>query len=345
MDILFLAILTFILALFFTFTNGVHDASATASTMVACGATSPRRAVFFVSLLGFLGAILGGSAVALTLQTLIVVETGPLLVKIIFAAVTGATAWNVVTWRSGLPSSSTHSILGGLVGATSAGAGLGSVAWGLEELAMGELAGLTKVVVFLILSVIVGFVGGYLVRKISAVLLRGANRAVNNSLRRAQWFTTGTLAFAHGANDTQKQMGLIVLVLLSVGVTYTMDIPSWVRFSCAVVMAMGMLRGGWRIMRTLGRDIYPLKPLDSLDSQLVSSSSILLSTIIGAPVSTTQVISSSVLGVGAGENVRMVHWGVGKHMVISWFLTIPASAFLSALIFIILEGASGLGVF
>jgi len=342
-DVLFLVILAVLLALFFAFTNGVHDAASTAATIIACGAATPRAGVVLVAILGFAGALLGGSAVAFTVQGLLDVDTGPLLTAILLAAVVGATAWNLVTWRLGLPSSSTHSLVGGLVGAAVAGAGLGSVVWGLDELAAGELTGLVKVVAFLILSVAVGFAGGFAVRRISAVLLRPARQSINRRLRQAQWLTTAALAFAHGANDAQKQMGVIVLVLLSAGAVGSLGIPLEVRLACAIMMGLGTLGGGWNIMRTLGRKIYPLKPVDSLDSQLTSASSLLMSTALGAPVSTTQVVASSVLGVGAGENARMVQWSIGRHMVVSWFLTIPASAALSALIYIILSVASMAG--
>lgn len=337
MDALILAAATVLLALAFAYTNGVQDASSTAATMVASGAASPRSAVVFGALMGLAGAMLGGSAVAFTMMQVVDVPPGLLLGEVMLAAVAGATLWNIFTWKRGLPASSTHSLVGGLVGAAAAGAGLGSVAWGIEEIASGELIGLSRIVLFLIVSVAAGFMGGYALRKVSALLLRPAKRTVTRNLRRAQWITTGLLAFAHGSNDSQKQMGVIVLALMSTGLLSTTDIPLWVRVSCAAMMAAGTLAGGWEIMKTLGRRIFPLRPLDSLDSQLTSASSLLASTVLGAPVSSTQVVASSVMGVGAAKNARMVQWGVGKHMVVSWFLTIPASATISALILFILR--------
>lgn len=343
MDPLILATATALLALIFAYTNGVQDASSATATMVASRAASPRSAVVFAALLGFIGAMLGGSAVAFTMQGMVDVPPGEALSEILLAAVAGATLWNIFTWKKGLPSSSTHALIGGLAGAAAAGAGLGSVVWGVDELAVGHLTGLTRVVLLLIVSVAVGFVGGYIVRKASAVILRPAKMGVTKHLLRAQWLTTSMLAFAHGANDSQKQMGIIVLALISAGAAATSDIPLWVRASCAAMMFAGTINGGWNIMRTLGRKIYPLRALDSLDSQLTSAASLLAFTALGAPVSSSQVVASSVMGVGAAENARMVQWSVGRHMAVSWLLTIPASAALSALIFFILRSIISVG--
>ncbi len=340
-DIVLMAYAVVAVTLFFTFTNGFQDSSATVATMIACRATTPRIGVLYSAVLGFLGAALGGSAVAFTVEGLVSIGEPSLFVQVLLAAVLSAVSWNIITWWFGLPSSSTHALVGGLVGGGMAGAGAGSIEWGLSALASGQIVGLTKVLLFLVLSVAIGFAAGYIVKKASMVALRNARRTINGPIRRAQYLTTAVLAFAHGANDGQKQMGIITIALLSGGLIAVHEIPLWVRTLTAVAIALGTVGGGWKIMKTLGRKIYPIKPIDSLDSQLASSGTMLLSTLAGAPVSSTQVVVSSVMGVGAGERVKMVQWSVGKHMLISWLLTIPASALLSALLFNILSSLLG----
>ncbi len=342
MDLAILIVVVVALTLFFAFTNGFQDASATVATMIACGAATPRTGVLYSAIFGFLGALLGGSAVAFTIQGLVSVQEPGLLVHILLAAVLSATIWNLITWRFGLPSSSTHALVGGLVGGGVAGDGAGSIDWGLSALLSGELTGLTKVLLFLVLSVAIGFAAGYVVKRISTAALRNAHRSINRPIRRSQYLTTAVLSFVHGANDGQKQMGVITIALLSGGVIVAQEIPLWVRLLTALAIGVGTIGGGWKIMKTLGRKIYPIKPIDSLDSQVASSGTILMSTLAGAPISSTQVVVSSVMGVGAGERLRMVQWSVGKHMVISWLLTIPASALLSALLFNILRPLLGI---
>jgi inorganic phosphate transporter, PiT family len=325
------------LALFFAFTNGFQDSSATVATMVASRAASPKAGVLYSATFGFLGAILGGSAVAFTVEGLVHVASDALLIYILFSAVLSAASWNLITWWFGLPSSSTHALIGGLVGGGIAGAGLGSISWGWDELLTGQLTGLTKVLIFLMISVGIGFIGGFAIKKASMFVLRSSKRSVNRSIKRSQFVTTAILSFFHGANDGQKQMGIIVVVLLSAGVVDTQEIPPWVRILCATAIGLGTIGGGWKIMTTLGRRIYPIKPIDSLDSQITSAGTIMLSTAAGAPISSTQVVASSIMGVGTAERVKMVQWSVGKHMAVSWLLTIPASAVLSAVVFNILN--------
>jgi PiT family inorganic phosphate transporter len=322
--------------LFFAFTNGFQDASATVATMIACHAITPRAGVMYSALFSFLGAMLGGSAVAFTTETLVSVSDAQLMVHVLLTATLAAAGWNIITWWFGLPSSSTHALVGGLIGSGMAGAGRGSVDWGLSELMGGELTGIAKVLMFLVISVGIGFISGLLVKRFSMISLRNSKRTVNGTIRHAQYLTTAVLAFARGANDGQKQMGIIAIALATGGLITMHQIPIWVRGAVAIAISAGTIGGGWKIMRTLGRKIYPIKPIDALSSQIASSSSIVLSTLAGAPVSSTQVVASSVMGVGAGERVKMVQWAVGKHIVISWMLTIPASALLSALLFNIL---------
>lgn len=333
--LLAVTIITVLLCLVFDFTNGFHDASSTIATMVECRAATPRGAVIMSSIANLLGAILGGSAVAFTMQELLRSPLDSQMVIIILAAVIGSTAWNIITWRFGLPSSSTHALVGGMIGAGIAAAGVNSIYWGMDELIGSghQIVGVTKVVLFLFISVAIGLIGGYLVTKSTSLLLRNAEKSVNDPIRKVQWLTSGLLSFSHGANDTQKQMGIIALVLFSAGYSTALDVPLWVRVICALFMALGTLGGGWRIIRTIGRGIYRIQPIQSLDSQITSTFSVALSTASGAPVSSTQVVASSVVGIGAAENARMVRWSVAKDMMISWFITIPATMLISGIIY------------
>lgn len=334
------AMAAIVLALVFSFTNGFHDASSTVATMIACGAASPRRAVILSAIWGFAGAMLGGTAVALTMLGLLSIPPGNTLVYVIFAALVGAVAWNLVTWVWGIPSSSTHALVGGLMGAGIAAAGLDHINWGLDALlSSGTLAGITKVVVFLFVSVGIGFAGGFLALKFTKVLLRNAKRSINRPLMLSQYLTSGLLSFSHGANDAQKAMGMMVLVIASAGWAPDTSIPLWVMLASALAMTFGAVGGGWKIMTTLGRRIYRIRPIHSFDSQVASTTAILVSTAAGAPVSSTHAVASSIIGVGAADNARMVGWSVGKDMVVSWLLTMPLSAFVSGLVYIIMKGS------
>lgn len=336
-DLVILSVLVTVVALFFAFTNGFQDSSATVATMIACGAATPRTGVLFSSAFGFIGALLGGSAVAFTVEGLIDISSSDLMVLALFSAVLSAASWNLITWRFGLPSSSTQALIGGMVGAGLAAAGIDSINWGIDALADGQLTGMVKVLTFLILSVAIGFGSGYLMKKVSMLALRDAKLTINRPIRRAQYITTAILSFAHGSNDAQKQMGVITIALFTSGLLATQEIPMWVRLLTATAIAVGTIGGGWRIMKTLGRKIIRLHPIDSLDSQIASSSTIIISTLAGAPISSTQVVASSVMGVGTGQRLRMVNWSVGKHMVMSWVLTIPSTAVLSAFLFNIIK--------
>jgi len=334
-----------LLALVFAFTNGYNDASASVATLIACGAAGPRSAVIFASAVGFFGAMLGGSAVILTIESLIKGASGMTLVYILFSTVVTAVLWNLLSSRVGLPTSSTHAMIGGLIGAAVVANGVSGVLWGVDEL-LGpehELVGVSKVLIFLVLSVGLGLLGGYVAMKVSRVLLRNASRVANRPIRKVQWLTSGLLAFSHGANDTQKQMAIIALALVGASYATAESVPTWARLACALMMGLGTLGGGWTIMKTLGRGIYPIRPIHSLSSQVPSSMTIFGSTLAGAPVSATQVVASSVIGVGTAENAKMVQWHVGRSMLISWFVTIPICLVASGAIFLvvsaILQGA------
>jgi len=329
-----------LLSLAFAFTNGYNDVGADVATMVSSGAASVKGALLTASLANFFGALIGGSAVVLTLQGILTADLGNDLALAMFAAVVAANVWNVATWYYGIPSSSTHALIGGLVGVGLAYGGLQGVNWGLEELLSGNLTGVTKVLAFLLISVLLGFLGGFVLMKLMRLSLRHATVKVNRGLRRMQWLTTGMQTLAHGANDAQKQMALIALLLLSMGGS-TMAVPLWVRLACALAIALGSLGGGYRIMRTVGRRIFKIRPVHALVAQTNSSLTVLLSTFVGAPVSSTQVVTAGVMGVGTAENHKMVHWRVGKDLVVSWFLSIPATMVLAAILVIALRYLMG----
>lgn len=330
-----IAIITVILAFIFTFTNGFQDASSLAATLIASRSATPKQGVIFIALLSFLGAILGGSAVAFTLSGLISAGSDVATVWIMFVAITVAIGWNIITWWYGLPSSSTHALIGGLIGAGIASAGPAGVLWGIGSLAgpSHQLEGVVKIFVFFIASIVIGFAGSYLLQKLTMLMLRNASRNVNKGIIRLNWIAAALMGFFNGANDTQKMLGIIALVLFAAGLSSTLDVPFWARAGCAVLMSAGMIGGGWRIMHTLGNRLFKIEPVHSFDSQFSSGAAIAVSTIAGAPVSSTHVITSSVLGVGAAENARRVKWSVGKDILIAMLVTMPLTAIMAALIY------------
>jgi PiT family inorganic phosphate transporter len=330
-----LAILTILLALAFVFTNGFQDASSIAATFIASRSATPRTGIIIVAVMSLLGAILGGSAVAFTLTGLVSLPSPEEEVTVLFVALVTAIAWNIITWKFGMPSSSTHSLIGGLAGGGIAAAGTGSVFWGMSEL-LGpahELAGFVKILFFFFISVIIGFAGSYLMHRTSLLLLRNAKRTANRTIIGLNWCAAAAMAFANGANDPQKQMGMIAMVLFAAGLSATADVPLWARCACALLIAIGTISGGWRIMNTLGRRIFRIEPIHSFDSQFFSASSLALSTFAGAPVSSTQVITMSVLGVGAAENPRKVKWEVGKHILVASVVTIPLTMVIALIMY------------
>lgn len=328
-----------ILALIFTLTNGLHDASSVVATMVACRAATPKQAVIIASVFGLLGTLFSGSLVADTVSKIIKVAPGTELMYILVAAILGAVIWNVVTWRLGLPSSSTHALIGGLIGAAWVSKGLNYILWGGSELVNGshELTGIIKVIVALVLSPLLGFILAFIIQKTSTLLLRNAKYKINENINKIQWIFAAALAFSHGSNDSQKITGLIYLAIISAGITASANTHYIVKFFVGALMFLGTALGGWRIMKTLGRGIYDLRPIHSLNSMLSSGFSIIFATFTGAPVSTTHVVVGSIMGVGAADEYRMVNWGIGKEIISAWFITIPCSAFSSAIIYSIMS--------
>lgn len=338
-----IVIIAILLAFAFTYTNGFQDASSVAASFIASRSAMPRQGILFVAGMDFLGALLGGSAVAFTISGLLLMEPSTELVVVVLAALIGATAWNLLTWKFGLPSSSTHALIGGLIGAGIVAAGLESIAWGLQDLLMPphELTGLLKIMTFLVISVVIGFAGGYALHRAVKFLIRNAHRSVNESLVNLNWIAAGAMAFANGANDSQKQLGMIALVLFAAEITATTEVPPWARFGCALMLGLGTMTGGWKIMTTLGRRLFKLEPVHSFDSQLSSGASIAFSTFLGAPVSSTQVISMSLIGVGSAENPRKVRWSVGKQILAAFLITIPVTMIISGIIYLVIAVPAG----
>ncbi|MDE4908849.1 inorganic phosphate transporter [Methanogenium marinum] len=289
--------------------------------------------------MNFLGAILGGSAVAFTLSGLLTITSGVLLLQVLLAALIAAATWNIGAWYFGFPSSSTHALIGGLIGAGITAAGIESVYWGVAEFLVPphEITGMVKVMLFLILSIVLGLVGGYLMRRCTWLLFRNAKRTINRSIIRVNWVATAGMAFFNGSNDAQKQLGIIALVLLASGEYAALTVPFWARFACASLLTVGTLGGGWRIMKTIGSKIFALEPVHSLDSQISSGVTLGLSTLAGAPVSSTHIITMSVIGVGAADNPRNVRWHVGKELFISVIVTMPGTMVISSIILMIIQ--------
>lgn len=327
--VLALTIVTIAMALVFDFTNGLHDAANIIATIIASRAMTPAQAVVLVAIFEFLGPLLGGTAVANTVGTFVDlsdVNSAP-AISVVLSALSGAIAWNVFTWWRGTPSSSSHALVGGLIGGVIASAGVSHVLWGFNALLEeGRFTGVTKVLLSLALSPVLGFGIAYVLHKLNARLLSAARPRVNESLRLCQWVTAALLAFSHGANDGQKSMGILTLILLLAGFVGSFQVPFWVMLTCSIALTLGVLSGGWRIVRTLGFAIYKVRPLHALDSQLTSASVVLVASILGAPTSTSQVVATSVMGIGYAERPKAVRWEKAREIAVTWVVTLPGAA-------------------
>ncbi len=337
--LLVLAIATVAFVLLFDFTNGFHDAANIVATVIASRAMTPAQAVVVVGVFEFLGPLLGGTAVANTIGGFVTISDLPQIsaVTMVLSGLTGAIIWNLLTWKLGIPSSSSHALVGGLVGAVCAGVGGDHVVWGLNELMHGHISGVTKVLLALLLSPVAGFCLGFLIHRLMSILLRASRPAVNKKLRLAQFATAAGLAFSHGANDAQKSMGILTLVLMLGGFIPKFEVPLWVMISCAAALTLGILSGGWRIVRTLGFSIYRVRPLHALDSQLTAATVILGSSLIGAPVSTTHVVTTSILGIGTSERPHAVRWQKAYGIATTWIITMPGAAIFSIIVYSLLH--------
>jgi PiT family inorganic phosphate transporter len=317
-------------ALAFEFTNGFHDTANAVATSASTRALSPRVAVLVAAVMNLVGGLVS-TRVAVAIGTDIV-EPEAVTLHVILAAVIAAAVWNLLTWRMGLPSSSTHALIGGLVGATIAAAGSEAVQWGLIA---------RRVLAPALLAPLIGFAVAFaLMLAVYRAFARSRPARVNRGFRLAQIGSGSFTAFAHGANDAQKTMGVIALALYADGRTGSPErIPTWVVVLCATVMAAGTYAGGWRIMRTIGQRVFKLEPTHGFAAETGTAGVLIGTAALGLPVSTTHVISGAVVGVGSTRHRSAVRWGMARDIVIAWGLTLPAAALLAAGVVTVLDRA------
>ncbi|MTV48061.1 inorganic phosphate transporter [Heliobacillus mobilis] len=313
-------------ALAFDYINGFHDTANAVATSVSTRAIAPNHAVILAATMNFIGA-LSGTAVAKTIGSDIANPSG-ITQSVILAALVSAILWNLLTWYYGIPSSSSHALIGGVIGAVVAGQGFSSL----------KLAGIQKIIFVLIASPIAGLIVGYFVMTALWWISRNSTPGrVNRRFLRLQVLAATAAAFSHGSNDAQKSMGIITMALFSAGMIPVFEVPKWTIIACAMAMALGTAVGGWKIIRTMGGRIVKLEPVNGFAADLSSSFVIYGASMFGMPVSTTHVVSSCIMGVGSAKRVSAVRWGVAKQIVSAWILTIPASAAVAALSYTVIH--------
>jgi PiT family inorganic phosphate transporter len=325
-DIPWTIILLIGLALVFDFLNGFHDSSNIVATMIASRALSGRQALTITAIAEFIGPFLFGVAVATTIGHEIL-QGDEIRLSVVIAALIAAIFWNVFTWWLGIPSSSSHALVGGLMGAAISESGFGII----------KLTGLGKVLLALAISPPVGLLTGFLVTKLILFLARASSPKINGFFKRGQIVTAIALALSHGTNDAQKTMGIITLGLVSAGVIPSFHVPMWVVAVCAAAIAAGTATGGWRLIKTLGGKFYKIRPMHGFNTQVASAAVIIAAALLGGPVSTTQIVSSAIMGVGSAERVSKVRWGTAGQIAIAWLTTIPVTALLAAALSVILR--------
>ncbi|WP_223068841.1 inorganic phosphate transporter [Paenibacillus caui] len=320
-----------ILALAFDFINGFHDTANSIATSVSTRALTPRRAILLAASMNFLGAI-AFTGVAKTIGGKIAdpstMDNG---LEVIIATLLAAIIWNLVTWYFGIPSSSSHALIGALVGAVFVGAGSDHVKWG----------GFTEIVEALLMSPIIAFIVGYIVMTVLKFIF--ANRSphtVNKGFRTLQILTAALQSFTHGTNDAQKAMGIITFALVTSGELSDLTVPLWVKIFAAASMALGTSVGGWKIIKTMGTKIFKIEPINGFAADISSASVIFSATLLHLPVSTTHAITPAILGVGAAKRFSAVRWSLAGRIVMTWFITIPISAVLAGLLYKLLFGWS-----
>lgn len=319
-------IVLIILALIFNFLNGFHDSSNIVATIISSRALQPRAALALTAISEFMGPLIFGVAVAKTIGEGLI-PPSEVTNAVILATLIASILWNLITWYLGIPSSSSHALVGGLIGAISVGAGIETVQWG----------GLIKVLLGLFISPVLGLIAGFLITRLTLFLARNSRPSINIFFKRAQILTGVALGLSHGANDAQKTMGIITLGLVVNQAIPDFQVPMWVILLSSSAMALGIASGGWRLIRTLGGKFFKIRPLHGFCTQIASAGVILGAALLGGPVSTTQVVSSAILGVGSAERVNKVRWNVAFNIAIAWLVTIPASALASALLYLLIR--------
>ncbi|WP_027052596.1 inorganic phosphate transporter [Mesorhizobium erdmanii] len=314
-----------VVALFFDFLNGLHDAANSIATIVSTRVLRPQYAVLWAAFFNFIAFMFFGLHVAETVGKGIV-DVTIVTPAVIFSALVGAIVWNIVTWIAGIPSSSSHALIGGLVGAGIAKAGIGAIVW----------SGLGKTVAAIVLSPATGFVLALvLILVVSWLFVRQTPFAVDSAFRVLQFFSASLYSLGHGGNDAQKTMGIIAVLLYSQGMLgTTFYVPLWVVLTCQSALALGTLFGGWRIVHTMGSKITRLNPMQGFCAETGGAITLFAATWLGVPVSTTHTITGAIIGVGAARRVSAVRWGIAGNIVIAWIVTLPTTAAISALTYL-----------
>lgn len=314
------------LAIIFDLSNGIINSSNLVATMISSRAMSPKSALFLASIANFVAPFIFGVSVAKTIGEDIV-DPKAITLKIILAALLGATIWNLITWYFGIPSSSSHALVGGFLGSV-------IIKYGFDMI---KTEGIIKILIFLMISPILGLIFGYLFMRIILLLSKGASPKINTFFKKIQIVTTTALSLSHGTNDAQKTMGIITMALVTAKQLKEFIVPGWVIFISALAISLGTFFGGWKLIKTLGGKFYKIRPVHSFAAQLSSSFIILGAALLGGPVSTTHVVSSSILGVGSAERLSKVRWGVVKNIAMAWIITIPFSSLIAAGLYYIIN--------
>lgn len=313
-------------ALIFDFLNGFHDSSNIVATTIASRALNPRATLIIAAIAHFIGPFLFGVEVAKTVGKGLLLPSS-INQQVVLAALLSAVVWNLLTWYLGMPSSSSHALVGGLLGAAILSSGISVV----------QVPGLVKILLALFISPPLGFVIGFLFMRLTLWSVRNATPRVNDTFKRIQIATLIGLGLSHGTNDAQKTMGVITLALVTAGYQQVFDVPLWVITISAGAIALGTSLGGWRLIKTLGGKIFRIRPVHGFSSQLAGAGVILGAALFGGPVSTTQVMGSAITGVGAAERLSKIRWSVPRDMALAWLFTIPATAILAGLLYLVLQ--------